>query len=148
MFVINPCTGKQIEIPKLVIPSCGVERGIAFGFSPKGNEYKVVKVIDGSASYVFSLSEGVWREAVGGAPSFKISENFESDECVCVNGVIHWSCYSPSNFIVCFDVGNEVFNVIPYPAGKLQLGEVTLAGVLVLLSMTRIQRTIVLTFGL
>ncbi|XP_058217572.1 F-box protein At3g07870 [Rhododendron vialii] len=126
MFVINPCTGKRFEIPKLIIASCGVERGIAFGFSPKGNEYKVVKVIDGSASYVFSLSEGVWREAVGGAPSFKISENFESDECVCVNGVIHWSCYSPLNFIVCFDVGNEVFGMIPYPAGKLQLGEVTL----------------------
>ncbi|XP_058218368.1 F-box protein At3g07870-like [Rhododendron vialii] len=91
MFVINPCTGKQIEIPKLIIPalrfeipqliilSLGVEMGIGFGFSPKTNQYKLVKVIDGSASYVFSLSEGVWREAAG-APSFKISGFYNSKE--------------------------------------------------------------------
>lgn len=65
MFVINPCTGKQIEIPEMIDWPFGVHMVIGFGFSPKINEYKVVKVIGASRPYMFSLSEGVWGEVVG-----------------------------------------------------------------------------------
>ncbi|KAH7859472.1 hypothetical protein Vadar_001549 [Vaccinium darrowii] len=115
MFVINPCTGKRIEIPKLLIIRKSVV-GMGIGFSPKSNEYKVVKVISGSAAYVFSLSERVWRAV--GAPNFKISGDLKSN--VCVNGVVHWASYAPSNFIVCFNVADEVFDAIPYPAGAVR----------------------------
>ncbi|KAI8552135.1 hypothetical protein RHMOL_Rhmol06G0241400 [Rhododendron molle] len=116
MFVINPCTGKRIEIPEMIDWPFRVHMAIGFGFSPKRNEYKVVKVICATGPYVFSLSEGVWREAVG-APSFEILPYMES--YVCVNGVIHWaSVYGSNSF--CFDVADEVFDVIPCPAGGLQ----------------------------
>ncbi|KAG5545743.1 hypothetical protein RHGRI_018033 [Rhododendron griersonianum] len=124
MFVINPCTRKRIEIPEMIDWPFGVHMVIGFGFSPKRNEYKVVKVIGASGPYVFNLSEGVWREVVG-APSFKIVPYSES--YVCVNGVIHWTSVYGSNSILCFDVADEVFDVIPCPASGLQCGQVFLA---------------------
>ncbi|KAH7859649.1 hypothetical protein Vadar_003757 [Vaccinium darrowii] len=119
--VINPSTRKLIEIPNLMAGKSSVGMGI--GFSPKSNEYKVVKVFDWSALYVYSLSKGIWREV--GAPSFKISGDLKSN--VCVNGVVHWASDSPSNSIVCFNVADEVFDVIPYPAGGLRQGGFSLA---------------------
>lgn len=97
--------------------------GMGIGCSPKSNEYKVVMVSSRSASYVFSLSEGGWTAVE--ASSFEISGDFKSN--VCVNGVVHWASYSPSNSIVHFDVADEVFDVIPYPAGGLRQGGFSLA---------------------
>lgn len=96
---------------------------MGIGFSPKSNEYKVVKVFGWSASYVFTLSERVWRAIE--SPSFRISGDLKSN--VCVNGVVHWASDAPSKSIVCFNVADEVFDIIPYPSGGLRQGGFSLA---------------------
>ncbi|KAJ9176825.1 hypothetical protein P3X46_012097 [Hevea brasiliensis] len=130
VYVYNPFTRNHVELPKsLKYPDQEVVFG--FGFHPKTQEYKVVKIVyyrNGHSSYprarrlVYSQSE-VQILTLGG-PSWrslgKISYQLvrRPSEAL-VNGRLHWVSrprrYNPARRLVSLDLADEQFREVPKP---------------------------------
>ncbi|KAE8685915.1 F-box protein [Hibiscus syriacus] len=131
LYVHNPFTMDYIELPKSrQYPD--QELVFGFGFHPKTNEYKVVKIVyyrnTSTYSYsrarrtfysqsdvqIFTLGSSSWRN-LG-----KVSYQFvrQPSEAL-VNGRLHWVSrprrYHPARRIVSFDLADEQFREVPKP---------------------------------
>nr|POF27116.1 f-box protein cpr30 [Quercus suber] len=126
----NPSIRKFITLPK---PSSYTgRRRQAFGFDPRTNDYKVVRIacpirINKSEEAkpplieVYSLNEGCWRIT---SASFPPGINF-TDWChpaTSLNGAVHFAAeyeYKPGGpcgpLVLSFDLRDEVFHVISLP---------------------------------
>ncbi|KAI8558166.1 hypothetical protein RHMOL_Rhmol04G0068400 [Rhododendron molle] len=124
IYVCNPFTRQYVRLPDPLIrplhhnPHSKV---VGFGFCDKTHEYKVVEVApsklftgvqtDRSKVFVFTLGE-CWRDK-GDVPC--AVETLAGVSNKFVNGALHRVGSSPVNVILSFDVGDEVFRVIPFP---------------------------------
>jgi len=127
----NPSIGKSITLPKPCIKTH--DFGIcypAFGFDPRTNDYKVVRIVvqcvlmykgpKQTLVEIYSLNEGSWRITSAGASyPLGISFNYWRRPAASLNGVVHFaanvkgSAFSP--LVLSFDLGDEVFRMIPVP---------------------------------
>ena len=101
---------------------------IGFGFDPKTKDYKVIKVVTLLESLglkknrpqveIYTLSTGQWRMLrTDLAP---ICALFQHDSQIFINGALHWVAFRVSdnnlhNFVLVFDLGEEVFYDILLP---------------------------------
>ena len=127
----NPSIGKSITLPKPCIKTH--DFGIcypAFGFDPRTNDYKVVRIVvqcvlmykgpKQTLAEIYSLNEGSWRITSAGA-SYPLGINFNywRRPAASLNGAVHFaanvkgSAFSP--LVLSFDLGDEVFHMIPVP---------------------------------
>ena len=128
----NPCVRKLVYLP---IPNVtytthgGVDATIGFGFDPKTNDYKVVRLVtllDGldlehsrTEAKIYSLSTGEWRMfSASLVPKCALSRR---EPHAFVSGVLHWVAFRRADddnlqhFVLVFDLGNEVFYEILVP---------------------------------
>ncbi|XP_059649215.1 F-box protein At3g07870-like [Cornus florida] len=127
VVVCNPVTGEYIELPVVnrddenskYFGDCG------FGFSPKANQYKVIRMFQrlirdpvtgweryGRSIEINTLGTGSWR-SIGDAPFSSYRLTFPTY----LKGCIHWFCLDSksSNYIVSFNFDNEQFKWVPPP---------------------------------
>ncbi|XP_075638609.1 F-box protein At3g07870-like [Castanea sativa] len=126
----NPCAGKLLKLPSpnITYATHGpFDATIGFGFDPKTKEYKVVRVVTLLESIdleksrpqveVYTLSTGQWRILRTGLAPIAF---FRRDPQTFINGALHWvaSRFSDNkfhNFVLVFDLGDEVFHEILLP---------------------------------
>ncbi|KAJ4716212.1 F-box protein [Melia azedarach] len=139
-FSIPPPIGRLVSSSSLNGPSIRFSDGnvwffssFGFGFDPKSNDYKVVRIVYRMDEFfggipeivdVFALSTGEWKDITASAPSYVIKENSVP---VYVNGAMHWIGFYMRNdsesstisrlIVAVFDMGNEVFNQFQLPDG-------------------------------
>ncbi|KAL1830309.1 hypothetical protein ACET3Z_008721 [Daucus carota] len=131
IYLWNPVIGKYKILPVSPIPYEDPSRvfdvGLAFGYLDKINDYKVVKIVnylprreesqDGLAcvAYVYSLSTNIWKplskDKFAGLSFINLSDS------VVLNGFAYWVVTRGlyMNFILCFDMENEIFREIMMP---------------------------------
>nr|XP_023883815.1 F-box/kelch-repeat protein At3g23880-like isoform X3 [Quercus suber] len=137
-FLWNPCVRKFVKLPKPNI-TCfshdAYDASVGFGFDSKTDDYKVVRFVTleekgqkGKSPpevEVYSLSTGKWRMVTAlppvGAARGRKPEAF-------VNGALHWVALRKTgnkflNFVMVFDVGEEVFREIALPKLSDQNGD-------------------------
>nr|XP_023892793.1 F-box protein CPR1-like [Quercus suber] len=130
----NPSIRKFITLPKpcITVKAHGSYIGCcrqAFGFDPRTNDYKVVRIafpsrINKSEEAkpplieVYSLNEGCWRITSASFPPDINLTNWCSP-AASLNGAVHFAAeyvYKPSGpLVLSFDLHDEVFHVIPLP---------------------------------
>ncbi|CAL5393954.1 unnamed protein product [Camellia sinensis] len=131
IFVCNPILGDYIILPWTTYDGIKYHRTAnALGFSPKTNQYKVIRFFlrrvvesfdpitelhtyrDEVKAKIYTIGEGLWRN-IGSVPYYLTNHSFNSF----VNGAVHWlNCAGDSpDFICCFDFGSEQFRVVPEP---------------------------------
>uniref|UniRef100_A0A2N9FMP5 F-box domain-containing protein n=1 Tax=Fagus sylvatica TaxID=28930 RepID=A0A2N9FMP5_FAGSY len=115
-IVWNPSIKKSITFPKPSIAVYGrVTFRIAFGFDPRSNDYKVVRIAIPFAEEkpplveVYSLNEGSWRITSAGTSLTKgISFNGWLQPAASLNGAVHFAATDMDNanssFILSFDL--------------------------------------------
>ncbi|KAM3693894.1 hypothetical protein ACJW31_07G019300 [Castanea mollissima] len=129
-FLWNPCVRKFVKLP---IPNItffshgGYDATVGFGFDSKTNDYKVVRFVTlkekgqkGKSPpevEVYSLSTGKWR-MVTALPPIGAARGREQEAFV--NGALHWVALRKTgnkflNFVMVFDLGDEVFREIALP---------------------------------
>ncbi|KAL0001177.1 hypothetical protein SO802_014958 [Lithocarpus litseifolius] len=130
-FFWNPLVRKLLILPT---PSVGLRTlrfynpSIGFGFDSKTNDYKVVRIVSASESEsskvpkveVYSLATAQWR-VVTAVPPTGTAFADKCDPHAFVNGALH--CVASKNnfdneilnFILVFDLGDEVFREIAMP---------------------------------
>ncbi|PWA85743.1 F-box domain-containing protein [Artemisia annua] len=99
-----------------------------FGFDPKNDDYKIVKVItvehEQSVEWlqveVYSMRLGCWKLITQSPPSHYHYLHIGGDIHVCVDGYLHWLCGSHDDLrkfqsIVAFDLAAESFSEISLP---------------------------------
>lgn len=116
VYILNPVTGVFITIPQAHPSSCSW-----FGFCPKTNQYKVLRVFPERGllcsmlweAEVYTLGTGSWRR-IGGTPNSPCKSPCDTF----LNGSVHWVVDDPnsSEFIYSFDFRNETFRPIPPPS--------------------------------
>uniref|UniRef100_A0A2N9H529 F-box domain-containing protein n=1 Tax=Fagus sylvatica TaxID=28930 RepID=A0A2N9H529_FAGSY len=128
-IVWNPSIKKSITFPKPSIAVYGrVTFRIAFGFDPRSNDYKVVRIAipfeeeKPPLVEVYSLNEGSWRITSAGTSLTKgISFNGWLQPAASLNGAVHFAATDMDNanssFVLSFDLGDEVFRIISVPNG-------------------------------
>ncbi|PIA31886.1 hypothetical protein AQUCO_04700028v1 [Aquilegia coerulea] len=120
-YVCNPCTRVSVCLPCFNSTECGKAFLVSgFGLDPLSNNYKVVQVFsqiygncyDRQEVQVYTLGSNSWRN-LGYAPDFQ----FIFGLTAFVSGSCHWLAKDGvgSRIIVSFDLGREVFGVIPSP---------------------------------
>ncbi|XP_030943768.1 F-box protein CPR1-like [Quercus lobata] len=137
-FLLNPRVRKFVKLPKPNI-SCfshgGYNASVGFGFDSKTNDYKVVRFVTleekgqkGKSPpevEVYSLSTGKWR-MVTALPPIVAARGREPGAFV--NGALHWVALRKTgnkflNFVMVFDLGEEVFREIALPKLSDQNGD-------------------------
>ncbi|KAK3012247.1 hypothetical protein RJ639_011234 [Escallonia herrerae] len=130
-YVYNPFTGNYRKLPKSrQLAQQKVMLG--FGFHPRTNEYKVVKMVyyhavcdGGRLSYsesevqVFGLCSNTWR-SIRKVP---YCLELRSSEAPLLNGRLHWLTLPapPDGWkIISFDLADEQFRELPKPACGLR----------------------------
>nr|XP_023892639.1 F-box protein At3g07870-like [Quercus suber]POE60565.1 f-box protein [Quercus suber] len=125
----NPCVGKLLKLPSPNITHGRFRASIGFGFDPKTKDYKVIRVVTllDSLNFekarpqveIYTLSTGQWRMLrTDLAP---ICALFQSNPQTFINGALHWVAFRISddyhlhNFVLVFDLGEEVFHEILLP---------------------------------
>ncbi|KAI5599491.1 hypothetical protein POPTR_002G223000v4 [Populus trichocarpa] len=130
LYIYNPFTGRYKELPKsLQYPDQEVVFG--FGFNPKTNEYKVIRIVyyrNGHGRYprsrriIYPLSQVQiltlgcpgWRSL--GKVSYRLVRRASE---TLVNGRLHWvsrPCRNkPARRLVSFDLTDEQFREVPKP---------------------------------
>uniref|UniRef100_A0A2N9IPB9 F-box domain-containing protein n=1 Tax=Fagus sylvatica TaxID=28930 RepID=A0A2N9IPB9_FAGSY len=120
----------KLPYPNVTFTHGEFDASIGFGFDPKTNDYKVVRVLcleidpnilkDRPAVEVFTLSSGEWRMVTAALPPICVVNRFETQ--VFVNGAIHWLAFKRSgggikldHFVLVFNLGDEVFHEILLP---------------------------------
>ena len=128
-----------------------------FGFDPKSNDYKVVRILCillrspfefGKCRLevdVYSLSTGEWRMLSASASLPPIWGILRRERPAFANGALHWIALRNDNkqFVLVFDLGDEVFRQIPLPelpsyTGRMVWTRVSVYGN----SITRFQRMV------
>ena len=128
----NPCVGKFLKLPSPNITYATHGRfgaSIGFGFDPKTKDYKVVRVVTllGNLDVgktrpqveIYTLSTGQWRMlGTGLAPSGAL---YWTSPQTLINGALHWVAFfrdsdnNIHNFVLVFDLAEEVFHEILFP---------------------------------
>ena len=136
-FLWNPSIRKCITLPKpriRVKTHSPISCRLGFGFDPRTNDYKVVRIVilprttvmtkedKPPLVEVYSLHEGCWRITRGGE-SFPsgIGFNYWLRPVATLNGAVHFEANDWDNnrsLVLSFDLGDEVFRVISLPNGK------------------------------
>ncbi|KAL4600516.1 hypothetical protein ACB092_11G204300 [Castanea dentata] len=133
----NPSIRKFTTLPKPCITvkaHCIWRCRQAFGFDPRTNDYKVVRIAFPSRTNVFeqakpplievySLNEGCWRITSASFPPGIAFTNWRHP-ATSLNGAVHFAAayeYEPGGpcgpLVLSFDLRDEVFHVIPLPNG-------------------------------
>ncbi|XP_050245775.1 F-box protein At3g07870-like [Quercus robur] len=131
LFLWNPCVRKllQFPIPNVTFNTqCWIHASIGFGFDPKTNDYKVVRILSILGSvyniargrpvvHVYSLFAGEWRMLTASVSLPPICAIISSEPPAFANGALHWIAFSKDNkqFVLVFDLGDEVFRQILLP---------------------------------
>ncbi|KAM4092751.1 hypothetical protein ACJW30_06G063400 [Castanea mollissima] len=130
-FFWNPLVRKLVTLPT---PSVGLRTlrfynpSIGFGFDSKTNDYKVVRIVSASESEsskvpkveVYSLATAQWK-VVAAVPPVGTAFADKCDPHAFVNGALHCVVSKNNidneilNFILVFDLGDEVFREIAMP---------------------------------
>ncbi|KAL7587277.1 hypothetical protein Lser_V15G36528 [Lactuca serriola] len=132
VHVWNPSLSAVLTLPPCLISSCNSSKiHIRFGFDPKTDDYKVVKITNLSNPCriepqveVYSMRKGSWELISQSFPSH-ITMIMDHDD-VCVDGYdghLHWFGstgleWKPET-ILAFDLGAETFSEIPPPPDSL-----------------------------
>uniref|UniRef100_A0A7N2R2N3 F-box domain-containing protein n=2 Tax=Quercus lobata TaxID=97700 RepID=A0A7N2R2N3_QUELO len=135
----NPSIRKFITLPNpcITVKSHGeIDHRSAFGFDPRTNDYKVVRIVfqDGTKTSeaakipvveIYSLNEGSWRITSAGnsfSPGFMFND--AGQPSASLNGAVHFvGIDRDDNFcplVLSFDLGDEVFRIIPVPNGAFR----------------------------
>ncbi|XP_062162172.1 F-box/kelch-repeat protein At3g06240-like [Alnus glutinosa] len=125
-FLCNPCIQKAISIPH---PNMGLW-GLAtqphgFGYCPKTDDYKVVRVVDVKGTThslvdIYTLRTGAWRSFSAPGLPYNFSES-NSGGTIFINGTVHWPACTREHqrpfrhLIVSFDMEYEVFHEMAVP---------------------------------
>ena len=133
-YVWNPCVRKYVKLP---YPNFSFKNrdefihSIGFGFDPKTNDYKVVRMVslrddpdcrkDRPTVEVYTLSTGEWRTVTPVLSPICILHECETPAFV--NGALHWigfrrneyDDYQLRYFVLVFNLGDEVFHEISLP---------------------------------
>nr|POF13386.1 f-box protein [Quercus suber] len=130
----NPSIRKFSTLPKpcITVKTHGkVANRIAFGFDPRTNDYKVVRIAFPDRKppliEIYSLNEGSWR--ITSAP-FPPGIGFSdwTRPAASLNGAVHFAVYDknkPSGpLVLSFELGDEVFRLISLPNGAFGWGDV------------------------
>ncbi|XP_050384297.1 F-box/kelch-repeat protein At3g06240-like [Argentina anserina] len=100
---------------------------LGFGYDPKGKDYKVVRFVTYNEEYywfraeVYSMDSNSWREINTPYDEMTTRAVFQStnDLSVYFNGICYWQVLGRipdvEVFLLSFDMGNELFNEIPFP---------------------------------
>nr|XP_023884339.1 F-box protein At3g07870-like isoform X1 [Quercus suber] len=125
----NPCVGKLLKLPSpnVTYATHGVfDACIGFGFDPKTKDYKVISVtllksLDLERTRpqveIYTLSTGQWRMLRTGLAPITL---FRRQPQTFINGALHWVASRGSdnnlhNFVLVFDLGEEIFHEILLP---------------------------------
>ncbi|XP_030956399.1 F-box protein At3g07870-like [Quercus lobata] len=127
----NPCVGKLPKLPSHNITYATHGRfgaSIGFGFYPKTKDYKVVRVVTLLGNFdvgntrpqveIYTLSTGQWRMLRTDLAT--ICALIRTNPQTFINGALHWVAFRFSdnnihNFVLVFDLGEEVFHEILLP---------------------------------
>ena len=128
LFLWNRCVRKFLKLPypNVTFTPGEFDASIGFGFDPKTNDHKVVRVVcleidpnilkDRPAVEVFTLSSGEWRMVTAALPPICIVNHFETQ--VSVIWLAFWRTgggIKLDHFVLVFDLGDEVFREILLP---------------------------------
>ncbi|KAI3925098.1 hypothetical protein MKW98_009748 [Papaver atlanticum] len=136
LYICNPVTREFMNLPGILLDEKKSINGVfivhGFGYHPKTNEYKVVRIsyvgIPGNPSFelkgrveVYTLG-GSGRRNAGETNYFLWSNRLYSGDPAgfCVNGAIHWKC-NESTDIVVFDLADEEFHLLRSPITRLPI---------------------------
>ncbi|CAL5361933.1 unnamed protein product [Camellia sinensis] len=142
-FLWNPSIRKSMAIPKPMIKTPA--RYHWFGFDPRTNDYKVVRVVDFNRNKLFneepttrievySLNAGSWKIVSGASNSFpdEITIAFFGRFTTYLEGAIHFPAYmkiSNDPLILSFCLSDEVFQTMLLPDGIFGLETMVIASV-------------------
>ncbi|XP_023761699.1 F-box/kelch-repeat protein At3g06240 [Lactuca sativa] len=153
LHIWNPSLSAMSTLPPYSTPSClPFEICFRFGFDPKTNDYKVVKLTSianyiGTSPYilrewmqveVYSMRKGSWELIAERFPSHMTMVDDLCDVCADGHdGHLHWHCHcmrgtdtdTPAT-IVAFDMGSETFHEMPLPDSILEYKSCYVLGVL------------------
>ncbi|CAH1425359.1 unnamed protein product [Lactuca virosa] len=134
IHIWNPSLSAMLTLPPYTIPcneNNSSEIYLRFGFDPKTDDYKVVKLtgLTEPPIYlvnrwlqveIYSMRRGSWELITARFPSH--ITNIIDGDCVCADGHdghLHWLGYIGKTYdserIVAFDLGSETFREIPLP---------------------------------
>jgi F-box interacting protein len=133
LTICNPVTGEFIRLPEATINTHDKRSRpnmlgqVGFGFQPKTNEYKVIRIWDRDVrrgnGWVFdrlvleinTLGTPSWRNAEVD-PQLSIGSDLSICYPTCVNGAIHWIRFKDhEKSILCFCFENERLQSFPSP---------------------------------
>ncbi|XP_023758513.1 F-box/kelch-repeat protein At3g06240 [Lactuca sativa] len=136
VYIWNPSLSALLTLPPCSLPSCNShDIDFRFGYDPRTDDYKVVKItgVSGTVNMllpqaeVYSMRKGSWdsvKQRMEMFPSH-VTSIFNRDR-VCTDGHdghIHWLSFTNSKrkpeTIVAFDLGAETFSEIPLPDSLL-----------------------------
>ncbi|PRQ42296.1 putative F-box domain-containing protein [Rosa chinensis] len=107
---------------------------LGFGYDPEGKDYKVLRfVIYDESCYwfkaeVYTMDSNSWREIKTEYNNIIQFVNWSSDQPIYFNGICYWQVSgSRGEFILSFDMGNELFHEILNPDLPDKCGVVRLA---------------------
>ncbi|XP_062162112.1 F-box/kelch-repeat protein At3g06240-like [Alnus glutinosa] len=126
----NPCIQKAISIPHPNIGRGGLmeNQSLGFGYCPKTDDYKVVRVVyvvatTHSLVEIYTLRTGAWRSFTAPGPPYYFGEPIGGNS-LCnsfFNGAVHWPARTPKHqrpfhhLIVSFNMEDEVFREMAMP---------------------------------
>ena len=128
----NPCVRKILRLPYPNVTfgtHGGFDASLVFGFGPKTNDYKVVRVVtlvdtldlrkDRPKVEVYSLSTNKWRMVKASLVPRCVLDGRAPQAFV--NGALHWRVFTRADdgsfhhFVLVFDLGDEVFSEMQLP---------------------------------
>jgi F-box interacting protein len=127
----NPATRESKMLPPINMPTSTFTSNFGFGFDPKTDDYKVVRILSFDSHrevVVYNLSTNSWR-AIDSSPNPSHSirlPRFPS----CLNGVLYWwAIEDPYNeerrHLISFDMSNEVFQeLLPPPTQGIRFEDI------------------------
>ncbi|KAL7601314.1 hypothetical protein Lser_V15G25422 [Lactuca serriola] len=151
IHIWNPSLSSVLTLPPYSTPSNGYNSfkiHFRFGFDPKSNDYKVVKLTGLNGPYenvvtwwlqveIYSMRKGSWKLITERFPSHITTITNGDDVCVDGHdGRLHWLGYdyisenTDLKMIVAFDLGSETFCEIPLPDSILNDDRDIVLGVL------------------
>ncbi|XP_057457173.1 F-box/kelch-repeat protein At3g06240-like [Lotus japonicus] len=130
--VCNPVISEFIRLPEATkmdeTKFCHQFVYSGFGFNPKTNEYKVVRVLHRHQSWrdrksimivdMYTLGTSKWRNV-----EVNLEHVFDLLFPTCMNGALHWICTQNSKgSLLCFNFESDEFHSFPSPPGVFKEG--------------------------